>query len=130
MKASLTLRGYLSHMQSLIRKRAVLVGEYVLHPDNPDGKPPAHVMSTNKAMEEEWVKLQRDLKKVLGVDLCPFGRLVNDPSFDMNAGWEHGAPDPYRITMGALQKKANKARVKDPSITLLKSMVFEPEQES
>jgi len=123
MRKDLTLRGFLSHIQSLVRKRATLVGEYVLHPENTAGKPPA---TANKAIQELWEVLQRDLKKVLDVDLCDFGRLVSDPSFDMGAGWERGLPDPYRITMGTLKVKADKARMKDPTITLLDSVVWDP----
>lgn len=120
-KYDLTLRGFLSRIQANARRRAVLVGEYVLHSDNPEHKAP----KTNDELERLWDNLRRDLKKVLGVDLCPWGRLISDPDFDMNAGWTRGAPDPYRIRMGVLKAKADRARLKDPSITLLKGAVFE-----
>lgn len=121
MNYDLTLRGYLSRIQSLARRRAVLVGEYVLHPDNPERNPPA----VNEELEVLWGRLRQDLKKVLGVDLCPWANLISNSDFDMNVGWERGAPDPYRIRMGVLKAKADKARLKDPSITLLKGAVFE-----
>lgn len=121
MRYDLTLRGFLSHIQANARRRAVLVGEYVLHPNNPEHKAP----NTNDELERLWDDLRRDLKKVLDVDLCPWARLISDSDFDMNVGWERGAPDPYRIRMGVLKAKADRARLKDPSITLLKGAVFE-----
>lgn len=125
MKYNLTLRGFLSHIQALVRRHALLVGEYVLHPDNSENKAPYH----NPEMETKWEALRRDLKKVIGVDLCPFARLLSDPDFDINVGWEHGAPDPYRIRMGYLKKRADRARRRDPTITLLRNTVFEKDED-
>ena len=113
----LTLRGFLSHIQANVRKRAFLVGEYVVHPDNPERKAP----KISDEVEVMWESLRRDLKKVIGVDLCPFGKLLSDSTFDLNVGWDRGAPDLYRIRMGVLQMKADKARLMDPTITLLNS---------
>jgi hypothetical protein len=113
----LTLRGFLSHIQANVKRRAFLIGEYVAHPDNPERKAP----EISDEVEVMWESLRRDLKKVIGVDLCPFARLLSDSTFDLNVGWDRGAPDPYRIRMGVLQGKADRARLKDPTITLLNS---------
>ena len=113
----LTLRGFLSHIQALVGRRAFLVGEHILHSDNPERKAP----EIKDEVEVMWDSLRRDLKKVIGVDLCPFAKLLSDSTFDLNVGWDRGAPDPYRIRMGVLQMKADKARLKDPTITLLNS---------
>ncbi len=124
LKYNLTLRGFLSHIQAMARKRACLVGEYVLSPFNPERKSP----DISDDFEVIWNSLHSDLKKVLGVDLCPYSKLISDCTFDLNAGWERGCKDPYRIRMGVLKARVDKARLKDPSITLLKSVVMEEEE--
>jgi hypothetical protein len=123
MKYNLTLRGFLSRLQALVRQRTMLAGEYVLHPDNPGRALPPSIGNTN---EKLWENLRRDLKKVLGVDLRPWTGLATSPDFDGNV---EGGRDPYRIRMGVLKQKADKARVKDPTITLLRDTVFEKEDE-
>ena len=123
MKYNLTLRGFLSHLQAMARKQSMLIGAYVLHPDNTERKTPR---SSNSNIEKLWEILRRDLKKVLGVDLRPWTGLATSPDFDGNV---EGGRDPYRIRMGVLKQKADKARVKDPTITLLRDTVFEKDEE-
>lgn len=121
MRADTSLREFLNLLQLGQKKRALLVGEYVMHPDNVERKAP----EINLELEKRWEIMRRDLKKVLGVELCPWGRLVSDASFDLNVGLARGAADPYLISMGELKKKADRARLGDPSILFLKDMVFE-----
>jgi len=124
MKYNLTLRGFLSHLQALARKQSMLVGAYVLHPDNTGRTAP----SPTGNVEKLWENLRRDLKKVLDVDLRPWNDLAISPNFDGTAGMQ-SERDPYRIRMGVLKQKADKARLKDPTITLLRDTVFEKEAE-
>jgi len=121
-KYNLTLRGFLSHLQAMARKQSMLVGAHVLHPDNAGRTAPP----VNDSIEKLWENLRRDLKKVLDVDVRPWNDLAISPNFDGTVGSER---DPYRIRMGVLKQKADKARLKDPTITLLRDTVFEKEDE-
>jgi hypothetical protein len=123
MKYNLTLRGFLSHLQAMARKQSMLVGAHVLHPDNIERKAPPH----NDSIEKLWEILRQDLKKVLGVDLRPWTSLAISSDFTETV--EAAGRDPYRIRMGVLKQKADKARVKDPTITLLRDTVFEKEED-
>jgi hypothetical protein len=110
------LRDYLAHLQSLIRRMTMLRGEIAVR-----GAPqPAF----DPRMKEMWETLRRDLAKVLDVHLVPFENVANTrhPTGDRDPG-QFGR-DPTRIQLDALKRKADKARLKDPTISLLKSWVI------
>lgn len=113
------LRGYLAHLQAKVRELAALRMERDSHPDAA-GNPPKESGSM-AAMRTEWEKLDRDLVKVLGAEasLKQFGQLAEPGGFSNCP--DLGGRDPFRITFKALKLKADKARRKDDTITLLKS---------
>lgn len=111
------LRSYLAHVQSNVRELAALRLEREAHPDTA-GKP--YESTLMKAMCTEWENLRRDLVKVVGpeADLKPFGELAAQGTFHPTPA---GGQDPFRINFRTLKKMADKARLKDDTITLLKS---------
>lgn len=115
------LRGYLSHIRSLAVQMAGLYFEYMNHPDA-DGPPP---MSENaKEIQDTWSKLSDGLEKVIGVKLVPWNQLGKSSTLIARYDPPVGAlnqGDPLRIRMSVLKRKADKARIKDPTITLMKS---------
>ena len=122
------LRGYLAHMKSEVRSLFVLYGERTARSaEDPDGY--ANWLITHqesvKQLQEQWDILRRDVGKVLEVRLVPFSQLA-DAQF-VTGDTDPGASgrDPLRITFAALKRKADKARRKDPTITLLKSWDIE-----
>ena len=120
-----TLRGFLAHLQSNAREQAKLYGAYVMHPDNEQMTPPQG--SRNESIKSLWDILRRDLKKVLDVDLLPWGELSTAPTFTCRGSVGDGhdpSPDPFRIRFSVLKQRADRARIKDPSITLLGSWVI------
>lgn len=122
-----TLRGYLNDLHSMAREQARLYCELVTHPDSAGAVQASEVFS---AVVASWETLRRDIPKVLGgdVQILLWNELAASHTFAApgSTGWvsssnERPANDPYRVTLRALQKKADKARLKDRSITLLKS---------
>lgn len=120
-----TLRGYLAHIQSLARQAATLRGAAAIHPD--DTPELAAARAPNPVMLEMWESLRRDLAKVLDVHLVPYSELalVRFPTGDRDDGWQGGGKDELRVTFRVLKKRADKARLRDPSITLLGSWKLE-----
>lgn len=111
-----TLRGFLAHLQSIARKRVALVGEAADHPDATEetrGK-----LVTPDAIKDAWGIIRRDIGKILGVELVEYHELPRSETFTTQP---IGGRDELRITMRVLKKRADKARMKDPSITLMKS---------
>lgn len=113
------LRGFLAHMASLIKKHSQLVGSAEMHPNN---TPELSALRGASYPEfyRQWEILRRDLDKVLELKLNPLslvqvgaGPYASDPA--------NSSKDTTRITFGELKKRADKARRKDPTITLLKS---------
>ena len=117
------LRGFLSHVQAGARTRATLMGAATDHPDN-NLERQAERSRGLEPLVEQWNIIRRDIKKVLDVDLREFHELALPGSFE-KAGYEvgflHGSRDLFRITMGQFKLKCDKARIKDPSIQLMKS---------
>jgi len=113
------LRGFLSHLQSNAREMAALRFEYASHQDARSAKPLDN--TRNDAIREKWETLSRDLVRVIGpaAALKPYGRLVEAGSFACQD--QHLGRDPFRITLKALKKLADKARRRHPDIALLKS---------
>ena len=126
-----TLRGFLAHMVAKAKEQAVLYGTAAIHPDNVEGV----VVKSQAAarIEEMWEALRRDIPKVLGFDvqLVPYHALATQGSFESPKSSGHSTAwcsnDPYRIRLGTLKVKADKARLKDPSISLLKSWTSKPD---
>ena len=110
------LRDYLAHVQSLIRRMTMLRGELAVRG--------AQQPVFDPHMKELWETLRRDLAKVLDVHLVPFDSIAESkhPTGDRDLG-QFGR-DPTRIQLGVLKRKADMARLKDPTITLLKSCVI------
>ena len=114
------MRAYLSHLRSLATKTAALTFEYTNHSDNTAQKAP----SRDSKIKEMWEQLSIDLQKVIGVEITPWSELARSSKLIRSyrpALGDSNQTDPLRITMSALKKKADKARLKDPTITLLKS---------
>lgn len=108
------LRGYLAHIQALVRTLAALSFERNAHPDAET------LRKLNPQLREEWEQMDRDLKIVLGVEaeLVPFHQLATrGGTFHTQ---NHGScRDPFRITFKALKLKADRARWKHPEVKLL-----------
>jgi hypothetical protein len=118
------LRGYLTHIQSNVRRMARLIGEHALHPDHTAENAP----KMSPKMAELWAILERDIPKVLpDLHLVPFSQLASSrfPWGEQDCGFQAGTRDPTRITFSQLKARADKARRKDPTITLLKSWSLE-----
>lgn len=113
------LRGFLSHLQAKVRQLADLHFERNNHPDAEE------LRKANPEMAEAWAVLMRDIPKVLGVEasLKHFHELTAPGGFE--AVDLSSCRDPFRVRMGVLKKMADKARRKDPAITLLKSWNFD-----
>ena len=109
------LGGYLAHMVSLIRQRGGLIMEAI---DHPDMTPERRATLGQKAdpLREGWDVLRRDLLKVLNLHLRPFNDLCKPGPVTRDL-----LGDPERTTMRRLKYLADKARRKDPSITLMGS---------
>ena len=127
-----TLRGLLSHLQSNARKQAVLYGTYMLHPDNKGGEKPETGVNN---IEDLWESIRRDIPKVLGEDvqLVRWSELALEHTFTASGSRGHTpasgawvANDPYRVTLGVLKKKADLARLKDPTIDLMRAWTSKP----
>ena len=116
-------------MHSNARELAALYGAAAMHPDNtPEKAAERAEKSSSQAIGEEWEILRRDLWKVLEVALCPWSELPTSSSFfagGVDPGAGAGAGDMTRITFGVLKKKCDKARRKDPTITILKSWDYD-----
>jgi hypothetical protein len=111
-------RGWLAHQVSLARRRAKLIGCVVSHPDN---KGKAYTPSKESTeINQEWEQLRTDIKKVLDFQLPPYHALA-DPEADPLRWEAQHIMDPLRLNMRQLKARSDKARLKDPSITLLKS---------
>jgi len=122
----------LSHLQSNAIKRATLYGAYVLHPDNKDGEKPEAGANN---IEDLWESIRRDIPKVLGEDVqvVRWNELALEHTFTVPGSRGHtsasgawAANDPYRVTLRALKKKADKARLKDPTIDLMRAWTSKP----
>jgi len=110
-------RSYLAHIQRMVRQRAGLLHELVEHPDFH-----GEIIPNSDPLRKSWEMLARDTEKVLGVQLVPFNELVKSGTFTRHPStYQEGAKDELRITMRVLKARADKARRKDPSITLMKS---------
>lgn len=111
------LRAFLAHLQSQARQAAALRYEFAAHPDARQADMPA----VPSALVETWESLSRDLVKVLGPEaqLKKYGELAAAGSF--HRVQQIAGRDPFRITLVELKRRADKARLKDPTITLLKS---------
>jgi len=114
-------RGYLAHIRSKAVEMAALHFEYMNHPDATE---PVPLSDTGKQIRETWEILCRDVEKVLGVVLVPWNQLAKSSKLINYAkqpiGGRYGN-DPLRIRMGVLKERTDKARLKDPEITLMKS---------
>ncbi len=110
------LRAYLAHLQSMARHYAGLLLERSAHVSE------SKIASKDMlgCIRDEWQVLNRDLIKVLGPEaaLKPFEQLANARTFHTNPVTGR---DPFRIKFRVLKKRADRARVSDPNITLLKS---------
>lgn len=118
-----TLRGFLAHIQAGARTRAMLIGAATDHPDNN----PERQAERSKGIDPlvaQWNIIRQDIKKVLDVDLKEFHELALPGSFEkegQEVGFQHGSRDPFRITMETFKRKCDKARIKDPTILLMKN---------
>lgn len=115
------LGGILCHLQSQVRERGRLIMEAADHPDlTPEQAAELLNRPAAKAIRDEWEVLRRDLWKVLNLQLKPFNELV---AAGGPVAGNHGpcGRDPLRTTMRQLKHLADKARLKDPTITLMKS---------
>ena len=106
---------YIHHVQSKIRQLADLEFERRNHPDSKNTPPPPAEVE----LREHWEKLRSGLMSVLGISIRPFGEATKPGS--VIAACNPPEPDFHGLTMGALKKLADKARRKDPTITLMKS---------
>lgn len=130
-------RGYLSHLRAMIAKLGVLEFQYMEHPENEThessfAKDPERA-GRRAQMRETWDSLREDTMKVLGVVLPLWSQIPESselirgycPTVFGDAPRQAPGNDPLRITLKALKLKADRARRKDESITLLKSWDLE-----
>lgn len=108
------LRGFVAHMQSIARRRAAL---FVAATEHPDAKGPPETRID--AIQEQWEIVRRDVMKVLEVQLKPWHELCLPGPPESHVPF--AGRDDLRITFRVLKARCDKARLKDPSITLLKS---------
>lgn len=115
-----TLRGFLSHIRSLAVQTAGLHFAMLHHPDVTSEHLEKLAVS-NPVIKEKWDSIRADLMKLIEVDIVPYNQLCE--SADIVA-WQ-GRPhvDPLMISMKHLKQKADKARLKDPTITMLRSQL-------
>lgn len=117
-------RGYLAAIRAHVRRLSQLQFEKQAHPDFEGDEPKSEAMVR---MAKKWEEMRRDVAKVIHVNLIPFNRLASSDDILQSYTPPLGASnqgDPLRITMRVLKKAADKARRKDPSITLMQK---EPE---
>ena len=116
-----TLRGYLTHLHANVRKLTRLYGERTL------AGGAATRSETVDAMALQWEKLRIDLQKIMDLDLVPFPQLAHSryPWGAHDVGQQSGTKDITRVRFSVLKKMADKARRRDPTITLLKSWDLE-----
>ena len=113
------LRDFLAHVASQVRKHAQLLGSAEMHPDNTPELSVARSVNFPE-IYRQWEILRRDLDKVLELKLNPLS-LVQVGAGPYESDPANSSKDTTRITFGELKKRADKARRKDPTITLLKS---------
>jgi len=77
---------------------------------------------TQKRIKEAWDTLSEQLVLVLGTEaaLKPYGQLAGPGGFERYPAGQHGR-DPFRITMGVFKDRCDKARLKNPELTLMRS---------
>jgi len=116
-----TLRGYLTHVHAEVKKLTKLYGEWMIRGG---GKRDTTELDKMRAL---WTELRTDTYKVLSIELLEFDALFHSTAVVSEGdAVEHASgADPLRIRLGVLKRKADKARLKDPSITLLKSWDLE-----
>lgn len=112
------VRGFVAHIHSIARRRALLITAAAEHPENLDRLKQIQ-MGHRDLIIGKWESIRADLFKVLGVQLKPWHELAlpgSPESFIPFAG-----RDELQITMRELKKRCDKARHRDPSIMLMKS---------
>lgn len=115
------LRGFLSHLHGEIRKLIALEFERANHSEAKGRRRPESPVMAE--IRNQWNELSKELVIILGpgAELKRFERLGEKGSFSTQP---LGGRDPFRITMKALKIKADKARRRNPKLTLLREDKF------
>lgn len=119
------LRSLMAHMQSVVRGMAASYFELVHHP-NVTADQMISVMNKARAsdLRRTYTEMVEDLITLFPGEVRPvsFGELPRSGSFDKTP---LGGRDPYRISLKALQKLADKRRSRGhPEFKLLKGVVL------
>lgn len=125
----------LAQIQERARYIATRMAEFYAHPDitgklagimAEGGKLAKMIAEHDRNTAEicaQWDELSAQLVKVLGTDaaLAPWGKLAGATGiFSFAARKPEAWKNPFKLNMGELKKRADKARRKDAGITLLK----------
>lgn len=121
-------RGYLAHVHANIKEMMRLYGERAMRLALAGDEEKIRAKVPNPEgllmIRKDWEKMREDTRKVLGVELQSFEGLLEANTVYMVLDISSNK-DPTRIRMRVLKKRADKARERDPSITLMKSWKLE-----
>lgn len=118
-----TLRQYLTGVHHDIRQLAGIMFEFETHPDTTDALRTQRREASNlPEILAVWDKLSKDLVLVLGPEAeLVHGRAAGGSGTFAAYKFNSQPQDPFRIKLGALKLLADRARLRHPEITLLKS---------